>query len=104
MGFDSYEAFREAFNEAAANNPIKPIDKQSIKEQIEGLTGENFGLDADVDETQWKDLSKYIVDSASEMDGFSEELENNADAAAEVAEEILRYDSALKKAQSSMED
>ena len=38
------------------------------------------------------------------MEGFSEDLMDNAEAAAEVAEEILRYDSALEECQKSMED
>lgn len=58
MGFESYEEFVEAFNEAAAQNPIKPeLDEQSVKEQIESMTkdtldSEGFSLDESVDEDQ----------------------------------------------------
>ena len=78
------------------------LDEQSVKEQIENMSTDD--LDEDIDADQWKDLAGYISDTASEMEGFSEALEENADAAGEVAEEILRYDSALEEASEKMDD
>ena len=78
------------------------LDEQSVKDQIENMSTDD--LDEDIDADQWKDLAKYISDTAGEMEGFSEALEENADAAGEVAEEMLRYDSALEEASEKMDD
>lgn len=74
----------------------------TLEEQIANLDTTN--LDKNVDADQYKDLTQFIAESGSELEGFSDDLLDNADASAEAAKEILRFDSALERAAKNMED
>ncbi len=99
-GKNAWENFREAFNEAAKENPINTEEAMKASEAAASMGPK----DADVDKEQFKQLAEYIGENAEEMEGFSEALEEDADELAEVTEEILRYDKSLEKAQENLED
>lgn len=54
-------------------------------------------LDQDVKEETWEKLTQHLADYADQIDGVSADLKDNAEAAGDVAEAVLRYDSALGK-------
>lgn len=54
-------------------------------------------LDQDVKGESWENLTQHLEDYADQIDGVSALLKDNAEAAGDVAEAILRYDSALGK-------
>jgi hypothetical protein len=61
-------------------------------------------LDADVDEDQWARLSDHLHEYADQIDEVSNELKTNQKVAEDVAEAILRFDSAIGKVQKSYDD
>lgn len=54
-------------------------------------------LDEDVDVDTYKDLTKYLEEYGSTLQGVSEQVENNSELAGDLAESILRFDSALEQ-------
>ena len=54
-------------------------------------------LDQDVKGETWENLTQHLADYADQIDGVSADLKDNAEAAGDVAEAVLRYDSALGK-------
>lgn len=54
-------------------------------------------LDQDVKGEAWENLTQHLADYADQIDGVSADLKDNAEAAGDVAEAVLRYDSALGK-------
>ena len=54
-------------------------------------------LDQDVKGETWEKLTQHLADYADQIDGVSADLKDNAEAAGDVAEAVLRYDSALGK-------
>lgn len=93
-----------------SENPLT-ADQFLAKNKAEGMTLEEqianldtSDLDKNVDADQYKDLTQFIAESGSELEGFSDDLLDNADASAEAAKEILRFDSALERAAKNMED
>ena len=54
-------------------------------------------LDQDVKEEAWENLTQHLEDYADQIEGVSAQLKDNAQVAGDVAEAILRYDSALGK-------
>ena len=54
-------------------------------------------LDQDVKGETWEKLTQHLEDYADQIDGVSAQLKDNAEVAGDVAEAILRYDSALGK-------
>lgn len=81
---------------------IAELEKQ-IASQIEyqnqlqeELAQKKRELDSDVKKEEWQALSDYISDAAGQVEELSSQLKINKDAADDVAEAILRYDSALQ--------
>ena len=65
--------------------------EQNIRELMESIQ-----LDSDVDQEKWINLTEYLQEVADNIVGISDELKENQQGAAEFAEELLRYDSALE--------
>ena len=81
---------------------IAELEKQiasqiEYQNQLQGeLTQKKRELDSDVKKEEWQALSDYISDAAGQVEELSSQLKINKDAADDVAEAILRYDSALQ--------
>ena len=58
-------------------------------------------IDSDIDTDQFEALSEYLQDAAGSMQGVSDELTTNKNAADDLAEAILRYDHALEQVQTN---
>ena len=85
-----------------AKEKIAELEKQisaqiEYQNQLQGeLTQKQRELDSDVKKEEWQALSDYISDAAGQVEELSSQLKINKDAADDVAEAILRYDSALQ--------
>ena len=61
-------------------------------------------LDDDVNKDNWEDLSRYLYNYADQLQGVSEQVEGNVDASLDLAQAILRFDSALESVQKNYEN
>ena len=61
-------------------------------------------LDPDVNEDQWKNLSKYLKKYGKDIKGVSKDIDGNKKSSEALAEELLRYQSALEKVSKKYED
>ncbi len=57
----------------------------------------NIPLDPDIDEQQWQNLTDYLNQYGKQLDGVSQHLQQDRQAAEELAEAMLRYDHALEE-------
>lgn len=102
----------DKFNEAVENgNSLKEafeaagVAVDDLKLKL-GDTGEVLKdtLDSDVDKEQFEALSKYIGEVGDDLEGLSDQVKVNKDAADDVAESILRFDSACEDVADNYED
>lgn len=61
-------------------------------------------LDDDVNKDNWEDLTKYLQDYGTQLEGVSQDVERYSQAAEDLAQSILRFDSALESVQKNYED
>ena len=87
---------------------LSKLEKQYLEEitqtQEQIADASDRGLDSDVDEEKWENLSEHLQEYADQIGGVSAQLKNNAEAADDVAQAILRYDSAIGQVQKSYSD
>ena len=69
------------------------------KEKVQGL---NHALDADVKEDKFKALSDYF--NTRDVKGYADIFQEDREAAEELAEELLRFDSALERVKSNYQN
>lgn len=92
------------YNEILDSLTQGAIDAQKNAPSTLDLFKDMEAADEDVDEDQFQQVGKYIAENAEELEGYSANLSDNADALADVAEEQLRYDAALQRSYDSIED
>ena len=61
-------------------------------------------LDEEIDDEQWKNLTKYLQENAEELKGVSKELEKNDKVAKRVSQSILRFDDAVQEISENYDD
>ena len=87
---------------------LSELEKQYLEEmaqtQAQIADASDRGLDSDVDETKWENLSEHLQEYADQIDGVSAQLKDNAEVADDVAQAVLRYDSAIGQVQKSYND
>jgi len=64
----------------------------------------DFKIDEDVDEDELNGFMDYIHDHASDLEGFSDHLEQCKEEAAELAHAILRFDAAVQDVTDNYEE
>lgn len=85
---ETFEELNTLLAEGAINSEAFSKRFLTLKEQL---------LDEDIEETAFKDMSKYLKENAKDVAGLSKQLTVNKKAAEAVAKAILRYDSAIQK-------
>ena len=87
---------------------LSELEKQYLQDMLDTqqqiADASDRGLDEDVDETKWQSLSEHLQEYADQIDGVSEQLKDNAEAADDVAQAMLRYDSAIGQVQKNYDD
>ena len=61
-------------------------------------------LDSDVNEQKWGQLTKYLYDYASALDGVDDTVQGDIEASEELAQAILRFDAALESVQKNYQN
>ena len=87
---------------------LSELEKQYLQDMLDTqqqiADASDRGLDEDVDETKWQKLSEHLQEYADQMPEVSDQLKDNAEAADDVAQAMLRYDSAIGQVQKNYND
>lgn len=75
---------------------------ERAKRQLSSVTEDM--LDDDINFDLFPEMAEHIRSTAKESEELADSLETDADEVQNIAEDILKYDSALERAVSSMED
>ena len=98
MGYDSAQAFIQAF----ADEVAKGWDEEAFKQREAEQT--DLKVDEDVDAGDLKTLTKYYEEYGDTIEGVSDELKDNYAASEKVAHSILRFDNAIEDITENGED
>lgn len=107
------KAIDEAYQNLALTEEKVAAQQEVLKEENKELTevidrarekvqGLNHALDADVKEDKFKALSDYF--NTRDVKGYADIFQEDREAAEELAEELLRFDSALERVKSNYQD
>ena len=87
---------------------LSELEKQYLQDMLDTqqqiADASDRGLDEDVDEEKWENLSEHLQKYADQIPEVSDELKDNADAADNLAQAMLRYDSAIGQVKDNYDD
>lgn len=110
---EAIAAIDKAYQELGLTEEKVAAQQQALKEENKELTevvdrarekvqGLNHALDTDVKEDKFKALSDYF--NTRDVKGYADIFQEDREAAEELAEELLRFDSALEKVKSNYQN